>query len=93
MAEECDHDKRFGSVFNLPKEDHGCVACAFEHLTTKFDGLHRAAENLMKQYNIVAESPEWKGIWVHLAVHNNEYSGPQFGDELTALEAELDKLK
>lgn len=26
----CDHDKRFSGVFDLPKSDNGCVACALE---------------------------------------------------------------
>ena len=32
---ECGHDKRFGGVFFLPKEDRGCLACACERLAAE----------------------------------------------------------
>lgn len=44
LVAPCDHDKRFGGVFFLPKEDHGCLACGYERLTALL-----AAERLKRQ--------------------------------------------
>jgi len=33
----CDHDPKFGGVFLMPKEDHGCVACGYERATTALE--------------------------------------------------------
>jgi len=36
---DCEHDKRFKSVFFLPKEDHGCVACGFERVSAELESV------------------------------------------------------
>lgn len=35
----CDHDKRFSGVFDLPKEDGGCLACALERGAREIEAL------------------------------------------------------
>ena len=32
---DCEHAKRFKSVFFMPKEDRGCLACGFERVNTE----------------------------------------------------------
>ncbi len=36
---DCEHSKRFQSVFFLPKEDHGCLACALERVSAENECL------------------------------------------------------
>jgi len=52
---ECEHDKRFTGVFLMPKEDHGCVACAFERVSTENEELTTRVQYLVDHWPVPVE--------------------------------------
>lgn len=71
------------------KMQHEAALERIKELLAEVQRIRKAAEAFMAQYNVVAESDEWKGVWTFLHIHGNMYSGPEFGDELEALELAL----
>ena len=54
-----------------------------ERLTAEVNELQTVANyarDFIEQYKAVIQSDEYRGIWVFLNAHNNEYKGPIFRD-------------
>lgn len=71
---DCEHDKRFKSVFFLPKKDRGCLACGFERVSAeneRLESIKAAADYLYWQlHNIKTVTPRWANENVCEAMRN-----------------------
>ena len=46
---DCNHDNRFGGVFDLPKECNGCIACFAELKAQQLTALRDAAQEVVNE--------------------------------------------
>ncbi len=52
---DCEHDKRFKSVFFLPKEDRSCLACGFERVSAENEELTTRVQYLVDNWPVPVE--------------------------------------
>jgi len=81
---KCDHDPRFSGVFDLPKSDGGCLACALERESCEVTILQRRLDlafDMMKDHGIDNAAVMAKIQDVIDSVSEGQRKCPKCGDE------------